>query len=145
MPGRKEGQILSYPQRKWLKKRYQYLQYFMLPKNLRFEANPGTDGSTVNTVSIFFHLYWYRFLKMSSLLAVRCIGEKGRKEKEKNGRYMKGESGGKWSGDYLRNAALKFINLRRFYTQFFLLQRIRSWPTLVRKLRIRTSILKNVN
>jgi len=53
MPGRKEGQILSYPQRKWLKKRYQYLQYFMLPKNLRFEANPGTDGSTVNTEQPF--------------------------------------------------------------------------------------------
>lgn len=47
MPGRKEGQILSYPQRKWFKKRYQYLQYFMLPKGLRFEANPATDGSAV--------------------------------------------------------------------------------------------------
>ena len=27
-------------QRLWRKKRYQYLQYFMLPKHLRFEPEP---------------------------------------------------------------------------------------------------------
>jgi zinc finger protein ubi-d4 len=41
MPGKKEGQVYSYPQRRWHKKRYQYLQYFMLPKNMRF--HPSVD------------------------------------------------------------------------------------------------------
>jgi len=41
MPGRREGQVYSYPQRRWQKKRYQYLQYFMLPKHLRF--HPAGD------------------------------------------------------------------------------------------------------
>ena len=34
MPGRKPGQIYSYPQKHWKKKRYQYLRYFMQPKKL---------------------------------------------------------------------------------------------------------------
>jgi len=37
MPGRQDGQVYTYPQRAWRKKRYQYLQYFMLPKHLRYE------------------------------------------------------------------------------------------------------------
>merc|ERR1719330_1286284 len=35
MPGRRAGQVYSYPQKRWQKKRYQYLQYFMLPRHLR--------------------------------------------------------------------------------------------------------------
>jgi len=37
MPGG-DGQVYTYPQRKWYKKKYQYLQYFMLPKHLRDDA-----------------------------------------------------------------------------------------------------------
>jgi len=40
MPGRRADQILSYPQRKWTKKRYQYLHHFMTPKHLRYEQTP---------------------------------------------------------------------------------------------------------
>jgi len=35
MPGMRAGQVYSYPQKRWHKKRYQYLQYFMLPRHLR--------------------------------------------------------------------------------------------------------------
>jgi len=38
MPGTKDGQVYSYPQKKWYKNKYQYLQYFMLPKHLRNDA-----------------------------------------------------------------------------------------------------------
>ena len=45
MPGDSQlGQVYSYPQRLWRKKRYQYLQYFMLPKHLRYE--PETEFNT---------------------------------------------------------------------------------------------------
>ena len=48
------GQVYSYPQRLWRKRRYQYLQYFMLPKHLRYEPetefNTGLVGSGVETV-----------------------------------------------------------------------------------------------
>ena len=44
MPGRREGQLYSYPQKKWHKKSYQYLQYFMLPKHLRFYPPTGPNG-----------------------------------------------------------------------------------------------------
>ena len=44
MPGKKEGQLYSYPQKKWHKKSYQYLQYFMLPKHLRFYPPTGPNG-----------------------------------------------------------------------------------------------------
>jgi len=47
MPGRREGQIVSYPQRKWMKKRYQYLHNLMAPKHLRYEqpiAEPSLAG-----------------------------------------------------------------------------------------------------
>jgi len=37
MPGTRAGQIYTYPQKRWHKKRYQYLQYFMLPRHLRFD------------------------------------------------------------------------------------------------------------
>ena len=37
MPGVRAGQVYTYPQKRWHKKRYQYLQYFMLPKHLRFD------------------------------------------------------------------------------------------------------------
>ena len=57
MPGRRDDQVYSYPQRRWHKKRYQYLQYFMLPKHLRYEPEPefntghrtggGTSSETV--------------------------------------------------------------------------------------------------
>ena len=38
MPGTKLGQIYTYPQRRWQKKNYQYLQHFMLPRHLRYQA-----------------------------------------------------------------------------------------------------------
>ena len=38
MPGTKPGQVFSYPQRRWVKKSYQYLQHFLLPRHLRYEA-----------------------------------------------------------------------------------------------------------
>ena len=55
MPGNLElGQVYSYPQRLWRKRRYQYLQYFMLPKHLRYEPetefNTGLVGGAQETV-----------------------------------------------------------------------------------------------
>jgi len=38
MPGTKPGQVFSYPQRRWVKKSYQYLHHFMMPRHLRYEA-----------------------------------------------------------------------------------------------------------
>jgi len=48
MPGQKEGQIYSYPQKRWRKKRYQYLRYFMLPKHMRFD--PDVEMHTISQV-----------------------------------------------------------------------------------------------
>ena len=55
MPGKLElGQVYSYPQRRWVKKTYQYLQYFMLPRHLRYEPetefNTGLVGGTQEAV-----------------------------------------------------------------------------------------------
>eukprot|EP00088_Acartia_fossae_P044142 TRINITY_DN4678_c0_g1_i11.p1 TRINITY_DN4678_c0_g1~~TRINITY_DN4678_c0_g1_i11.p1 ORF type:complete len:354 (-),score=104.24 TRINITY_DN4678_c0_g1_i11:759-1820(-) len=44
MPGRRDGQIVSYPQKRWTKKRYQYLHYFMMPKHLRNEMPPPGEA-----------------------------------------------------------------------------------------------------
>ena len=38
MPGAKPGQVYSYPQKHWKKKRYQYLRYFLAPKHVEREA-----------------------------------------------------------------------------------------------------------
>ena len=72
MPGVTRGQVYSYPQvtpgqchpphtqcyypqRLWRKRRYQYLQYFMLPKHLRYEPEPefntGMVGVSVELVT----------------------------------------------------------------------------------------------
>ena len=72
MPGQTRGQVYSYPQvtwhhhelclmlgfnlqRIWRKRRYQYLQYFMLPKHLRYEPEPefntGMVGVSVELVT----------------------------------------------------------------------------------------------
>lgn len=48
MPGLKEGQIYSYPMKRWRKKRYQYLRYFMLPKHMRFD--PDVEMHTISQV-----------------------------------------------------------------------------------------------
>ena len=45
MPGAKPGQIYSYPQKHWKKKRYQYLRYFMQPRHIEREV--GTEISTL--------------------------------------------------------------------------------------------------
>ena len=55
MPGNLElGQVYSYPQRLWRKRKYQYLQYFMLPKPPRYEPetefNTGLVGAVQETV-----------------------------------------------------------------------------------------------
>ena len=39
MPGARPGQIYSYPQKHWKKKRYQYLRYFLQPR--RIERDVG--------------------------------------------------------------------------------------------------------
>ena len=52
MPGRRDGQVYSYPQRRWHKKRYQYLQYFMLPKHLRFAPGVNPEGGVPTSVSL---------------------------------------------------------------------------------------------
>lgn len=46
MPGRKTGQILSYPQKEWKKKRYQYLKFFMQPR--RFD--PDSEMHTISQI-----------------------------------------------------------------------------------------------
>ena len=38
MPGNNPGQLFTYPQKRWQKKNYQYLQHFMLPRHLRYAA-----------------------------------------------------------------------------------------------------------
>ena len=42
MPGLRQGQIYSYPQRQWRKRKYQYLGYFMASKAAKF-PNPESD------------------------------------------------------------------------------------------------------
>jgi len=43
MPGCKPGQLISYPQKRWQKKNYQYLQHFMLPRHLRYAAEQRAE------------------------------------------------------------------------------------------------------
>ena len=78
MPGMKFGQIYSYPQRSWRKKKYQYLEHFMKPVNQAFEPesemhtisqieNPAaekpvvsstsTNSTTTNSTGKNFHLF----------------------------------------------------------------------------------------
>merc|ERR1711997_1281713 len=61
MPGQKQGQIYSYPQKHWRKKKYQYLKFFMKPKRFDPEAemhtisqveNPSAQGSSAVTANI---------------------------------------------------------------------------------------------
>ena len=47
MPGLKEGQIYSYPQKHWRKKKYQYLKYFMQPKR---SFDPDSEMHTISQV-----------------------------------------------------------------------------------------------
>lgn len=45
LPGMKEGQIYTYPSKRWQKKRRQYLHNFMQPRfNLRKENGDGGEG-----------------------------------------------------------------------------------------------------
>lgn len=48
MPGAKQGQVYSYPQKHWRKKRYQYLKYFMQPKRFDPEAEMHTISQIEN-------------------------------------------------------------------------------------------------
>ena len=43
MPGLRQGQIYSYPQRQWRKRKYQYLGYFMASKAAKFQQNSESD------------------------------------------------------------------------------------------------------
>ena len=45
MPGKKQGQIYSYPQKQWRKRKYQYLEYFM--SKPKFPA----ENSDMHTIS----------------------------------------------------------------------------------------------
>lgn len=78
MPGRREGQILSYPQRKWVKKRYQYLQHFLLPKHLRYiaESAPSLGETPVIGVIItlfFFHSATLKFMQPFLFYKIRIF------------------------------------------------------------------------
>jgi len=48
MPGLNQGQIYSYPQKHWRKKKYQYLKYFMQPKRFDPEAEMHTISQVEN-------------------------------------------------------------------------------------------------
>lgn len=48
LPGLVEGQIYSYPSKRWRKKRRQYLMTFMQPR--RKELDPDIDLHTISTV-----------------------------------------------------------------------------------------------
>ena len=54
MPGAKPGQIYSYPQKHWKKKRYQYLKFFMQPKRLERDVAEMIQISQVS-YSLFFN------------------------------------------------------------------------------------------
>lgn len=43
------GQILSYPQKQWKKKRYQYLKFFMQPTNRR-GFDPDAEMHTISQI-----------------------------------------------------------------------------------------------
>jgi len=45
MPGIREGQVYSYPQKRWFKKKYQYLQPQVLPQHLIDQAGAGIGMS----------------------------------------------------------------------------------------------------
>nr|ADD38951.1 Zinc finger protein ubi-d4 [Lepeophtheirus salmonis] len=44
MPGRREGQILTYPQKPWRKKKFQYLRFFLQPRNHHGLIGNGGEG-----------------------------------------------------------------------------------------------------
>jgi hypothetical protein len=48
MPGLKFGQIYSYPQKSWRKKKYQYLEHFLKPANEPFE--PESEMHTISQI-----------------------------------------------------------------------------------------------
>ena len=48
MPGLKFGQIYSYPQKSWRKKKYQYLEHFFKPANEPFE--PESEMHTISQI-----------------------------------------------------------------------------------------------
>lgn len=48
IPGLTEGQIYTYPSKRWRKKRRQYLMNFMQPR--RKELDPESDMHTISTV-----------------------------------------------------------------------------------------------
>jgi len=48
MPGQKMGQIYTYPQKHWRKKKYQYLKYFLQPKRFDPEAEMHTISQVEN-------------------------------------------------------------------------------------------------
>ena len=48
MPGMKQGQVYSYPQKQWRKRKYQYLKYFMQPKRFDPEAEMHTISQVEN-------------------------------------------------------------------------------------------------
>ena len=60
MPGVKPGQVYTYPAKRWVKRRRQYLNYFMQPKKFALEEcelsiasvqNPTFTEDSVNSVN----------------------------------------------------------------------------------------------
>jgi len=48
MPGMRQGQVYSYPQKQWRKRKYQYLKYFLQPKRFDPEAEMHTISQVEN-------------------------------------------------------------------------------------------------
>lgn len=53
MPGLKQGQIYSYPQKRWRKRNYQYLRHFMAPPQAQINEHYPQNGgeSEMHTIS----------------------------------------------------------------------------------------------
>lgn len=49
MPGTRPGQLYSYPQRHWKKKRYQYLRYFMQPRHVERDVSDTVSVGQAET------------------------------------------------------------------------------------------------
>jgi len=47
MPGSRHGQIYTYPQKRWRKKKYQYLEHFLRPAHMRFNIEREAQNAVL--------------------------------------------------------------------------------------------------